>query len=162
MTMRELILEVLKAGPASSSEVAARAGVCPRSCSAMLSMMTDQGVVRRSDRRMPRDGMNSAYLYAVGDEVMPTVNRKARPARYPRRPFTDCDISRLPSWIRRYAKRWGMVRVYAHPCGDLILAPGDGEGPYPDHMLMGAYPSDGDADIIGDIETELTDWEEAA
>lgn len=162
MTMRELILEVLKAGPASSSEVAARAGVCPRSCSAMLSMMTAQGQVKRSERRMPRDGMNSAFLYAVGSGSIPTIKRKVRPARYPRRPFTDCDISRLPSWIRRYAKRWGVVRVYVHPCGDLILAPGEGEGPYPDRMLMGTYPAYGDADITGDIETELTDWEEAA
>lgn len=75
-------------------------------------------------------------------------------------------IWRLSEWIRRTVLRWGDIGVgtshlYLHPCGDLFLFRDGSEIPLSDRLLVGVYAADGvgDADLIGDIETALTELE---
>lgn len=65
MSQREQIRRVLIHGPAFPHEVAAATGINWRICSAVLDRMCKRGEVIRSEERIKRPGMNSAYLYSL-------------------------------------------------------------------------------------------------
>lgn len=65
LSQREQIRRVLIHGPAFPNEVAAATGFNWRICSAVLDRLCKEGVVIRSDERIKRPGMNSAYLYSL-------------------------------------------------------------------------------------------------
>lgn len=65
LSQREQIRRVLIHGPAFPNEVAAATGFSWRICSAVLDRLCKSGVVIRSDERIARPGMNSAYLYSL-------------------------------------------------------------------------------------------------
>lgn len=65
LSQREQIRRVLIHGPAFPNEVAAATGFNWRICSAVLDRLCKDGKVIRSDERITRHGMNSAYLYSL-------------------------------------------------------------------------------------------------
>lgn len=65
LTQREQIRRVLIHGPAFPSDVAAATGFDWRICSAVLDWLCKDGKAIRSDERIKRPGMNSAYLYSL-------------------------------------------------------------------------------------------------
>lgn len=76
---------------------------------------------------------------------------------------TANEPSRLVGWILEHASRWGVARLYLHPCGDLVLVPDDVESPFPDRMLAGVYTAAANADDVReDVELLRWDWEAAA
>lgn len=65
LTQREKIRRVLIHGSAFPSDVAAETGYHWRVCSAVLDRLCKDGAVIRSDKRIERPGLNSAYLYSL-------------------------------------------------------------------------------------------------
>ena len=65
LSQRERIRRVLIHGPAFPDEVSATTGYPLRVCSAVLGTLVKSGAVIRSDKRIARPGMNSAYLYSL-------------------------------------------------------------------------------------------------
>ena len=72
----------------------------------------------------------------------------------PRRRLSEYGAERIAFWVIQTAKRWhGIVRVYLHPCGDVILVANADPSPMSDRLLVGAYNGAADeADIAADIE----------
>ena len=65
LSQREQIRRVLIHGPAFPHQVAEATGYHWRTCSAVLDTLVKQGAVIRSEKRVKREGMNSAYLYSL-------------------------------------------------------------------------------------------------